>query len=181
MKKYGKYTLLGWSWRVLLGITLTPFLLFALLLLLIYFPPVQKFAVDKTAEILSEEMEMDVTVERVRLAFPLDLEVGGVLAVQDEDTVLDARLLNVSVRALPLFRGEAEVDDVHLYDVKLNTKDLVEAAAIRGSVAELGLDSHSTDLKNGLAVVNKALLRDADLMVVLADSVVEETETQPEE
>ena len=171
MKKYGKYTLLGWSWRVLLGITLTPFLLFALLLLLIYFPPIQKFAVDKTAEILSEEMEMDVTVERVRLAFPLDLEVGGVLAVQDEDTVLDARLLNVSVRALPLFHGEAEVDDVHLYDVKLNTKDLVEAAVIKGSVAELGLDSHSTDLKNGLAVVNKALLRDADLMVVLADSV----------
>ena len=177
MKKYGKYKLLGWSWRVLLGITLTPFLLFALLLLLIYFPPIQKFAVDKTAEILSEEMEMDVTVERVRLAFPLDLEVGGVLAVQDEDTVLDARLLNVSVRALPLFHGEAEVDDVHLYDVKLNTKDLVEAAVIKGSVAELGLDSHSTDLKNGLAVVNKALLRDADLMVVLADSVAEDTTT----
>jgi hypothetical protein len=99
------------------------------------------------------------------------------LAVQDGDTVLDARLLNVSVRALPLFRGEAEVDDVHLYDVKLNTKDLVEAAAIRGSVAELGLDSHSTDLKNGLAVVNKALLRDADLTVVLADSVAEDTTT----
>ncbi|MBO5964481.1 MAG: hypothetical protein J6P96_01065, partial [Bacteroidaceae bacterium] len=78
---------------------------------------------------------------------------------------------------MPLFHGEAEVDDVHLYDVKLNTKDLVEAAAIRGSVAELGLDSHSTDLKNGLAVVNKALLRDADLTVVLADSVAEDTTT----
>ena len=76
MKKYGKYTLLGWSWRVLLGIALTPFLLLGLLFVLVYFPPIQKFAVDKAAGILSEEMDMNVTVERVRLAFPLDLNVG---------------------------------------------------------------------------------------------------------
>ena len=73
MKKYGKYTLLGWSWRVLLGIALTPIFLLLLLFVLIYCPPVQKFAVDKAAEILSEEMGMEVTVENVNLKFPLDL------------------------------------------------------------------------------------------------------------
>ena len=102
MKKYGKYTLLGWSWRVLLGIALTPIFLFLLLFVLIYTPPVQKFAVDKAAEWLSEEMGMEVSVESVHLKFPLDLSMGGILAIHEGDTVLDARELDVSVRALPL-------------------------------------------------------------------------------
>ena len=177
MKTYGKYTLFGWSWRILLGIVLTPIFLFLLLAVLIYLPPVQKFAVDKAAEMLSEEMGMDVTVESVSLQFPLDLSMGGLLAVQDGDTVVAARELDVSVKALPLFELKAEVDGIHLYDAQLNTKDLIEAAVIKGQVAELTLTSHSTDLKNELAVVNKALLRDADLTVLLNDSVPEDTTT----
>ena len=180
MKKYGKYTILGWSWRVLLGIVLTPILLFVLLAVLIYVPSVQKFAVDKAAEVLSEEMGMEVSVENVRLKFPLDLSMGGMLAVQDGDTVLAARELDVSVKALPLFKWQAEGGCLHLYDAKLNTKDLIEAAVIKGQVAELSLASHSTDLKKELAVVNKALLRDADIQVLLNDSVPEDTtESEP--
>ena len=177
MKKYGKYTLYGWSWRVLLGIALTPIFLFLLLFVLIYTPPVQKFAVDKAAEWLSEEMGMEVSVESVHLKFPLDLSMGGILAIHEGDTVLDARELDVSVRALPLLELQAEVDGIHLYDAKLNTKGMIDAAVIKGKLSELSLDSHSTDLKNGLAVVNKALLRDADLQVLLADSVPEDTST----
>lgn len=177
MKKYGKYTLYGWSWRVLLGIALTPIFLLLLLFVLLYTPPVQKFAVDRAAEWLSEETGMEVSVESVHLKFPLDLSMGGVLAVEDGDTLLAARELDISVRALPLLELKAEVDGIHLYDAKLNTKGMIDAAVIKGSMAELSLDSHSTDLKKGLAVVNKALLRDADLQVLLADSVPEDTST----
>ncbi len=197
MKRYGRYTVVGWSWRVLLGVTLTPFLLLLLLLVLVYLPPVQKFAVDKAAEILSSEMKMDVSVERFSLQFPLDVAVGGVLAVQDGDTVLDAGELTISLEALPLLNLEAEVGGIHLHDTKLNTKDLIEAAVIKGSVAELSLDnlhlpllsfvtnseeesgdsvaSHSMDSAKELAVVNKVLLHDADLMILLADTVSEDT------
>ena len=177
MKKYGKYTLLGWSWRVLLGIALTPIFLLLLLFVLIYCPPVQKFAVDKAAEVLSEEMGMDVTVESVCLKFPLDLSMGGILAIHEGDTVLDARELDISVKPLPLLELQAEVDGIHLYDAKLNTKGLIAEAVIKGNLEELSLDSHSTDIKKGNAVINKALLRDADLQVLLNDSVPEDTTT----
>ena len=177
MKKYGKYTLVGWSWRILLGMVLTPIFLLLLLFVLIYVPPVQKYVVDKAAEMLSEETGMEVSVERVCLKFPLDLSMGGVLAVDEGDTLLDARELDVSVRALPLFRLEAEVDGVHLYDAKLNTKGMIDLCVLKGNLAELSLNSHSTDIKNGLAVINEALLRDADLTVILADSVPEDTTT----
>ena len=177
MKKYGKYTLLGWSWRVLLGIALTPIFLLLLLFVLIYCPPVQKFAVDKAAEVLSEEMGMDVTVESVCLKFPLDLSMGGILAIHEGDTVLDARELDISVKPLPLLELQAEVDGIHLYDAKMNTKGLIAEAVIKGNLEELSLDSHSTDIKKGNAVINKALLRDADLQVLLNDSVPEDTTT----
>ena len=177
MKKYGKYTLLGWSWRILLWIVLTPIFLLLLLFVLIYTPPVQKFAVDKAAEILSEEMGMDVSVESVHLKFPLDFSMGGVLAIEEGDTVLSARELDIRVKALPLLEWKAEVDGIHLYDAKLNTKGMMDACVIKGNLAELSLNSHSTDIKNGLAVVNEALLRDADLMVLLNDSVPEDTTT----
>lgn len=177
MKKYGKHTLYGWSWRVLLGIALTPIFLFLLLFVLIYMPPVQKFAVDKAAEWLSEEMGMEVSVESVHLKFPLDLSMGGMLAIQEGDTVLAARELDISVKAMPLFQLKAEVDGIHLYDAKLNTKGLIDAAVVKGNLAELSLNSHSTDIKNEYAVLNKALLRDADLMVLLNDSVPEDTTT----
>lgn len=180
MKQYGKYTILGWSWRILLLVALTPFLLLLLLSVLLYLPPVQKFAVDKACQVLSEEMEMEVTVDNVYLKFPLDLSMGGMLAVKEGDTIVDARELDVSIQAMPLFELKAEVDDVHLYDVKLNTKDLVEACVIKGRLAELGLDSHCTDVSKELAVVNKAIIRDADLVVLLADSVPEDTtESEP--
>ena len=175
MKTFGKHTLIGWSWRILLWVALTPILLFLLLAVLIYVPSVQKFAVDKAAEILSEEMDMQVTVESVHLKFPLDLAMGGMVARQGGDTLLAARELDVSVRALPLFRLQAEVDGIHLYDTKLNTKDLIEACVVRGHVAEVSLNSHSTDLQQELAIINQALLRDADLTVLLADSVPEDT------
>ncbi len=175
MKKYGKYTLIGWSWRILMWIALTPIFILLLLSILIYIPPVQKYAVDKTAEMLSEEMQMEVSVERVALRFPLDLSIGGMLAVQEGDTVVDARALDVSVRALPLFDMRVEVDGIRLSEARINTRNLIDAVAIRGTVRELSLDSHSTDLKNELAVVNKAVLRDADLTVLLADSVPEDT------
>lgn len=177
MEKYGKHTFVGWSWRILLGMVLTPIFVLLLLFVLIYVPPVQKWAVNTAAEILSEEMGMEVSVEHVRLKFPLDLSVGGLLVVEEGDTVLAARELDVSVRALPLFRLEAEVDGVHLYDTKLNTKELISVGVLKGSLAELSLNSHSTDIKNGLAVINEALLRDADLTFLLADSVPEDTTT----
>lgn len=175
MRKYGKHTLIGWSWRILLGIVLTPIFLFLLLSILIYVPPVQKYAVEKAAEVLSEEMGMDVSVGSFSLKFPLHLSMGEVLAVEEGDTVLYAHELDVSVKALPLFKLKAEVDGIHLYDTQFNTKSLIDACVVKGRVAELSLDSHSTDLKQEYAVVNKALMRDADLLILLQDTVPPDT------
>lgn len=156
---------------------LSPVALFVLLTILIYLPPVQRAAVNWASDYLSDEMGMQVTVDEVCLKFPLDLRVGGMVAVQEGDTIVNAEKLDVSVRMLPLLKSEVEVDGVCLYNVHVYTRDLVEACLVKGYVGELGLNSHSTNLDKEEAVLSKVWLKNADLSVVLADSVPEDTTT----
>ena len=62
----------------ILGILLSPILLFVILLILLYLPPVQNWAVDKVASMASESTGMEITVGHVNLSFPLDLAVDDV-------------------------------------------------------------------------------------------------------
>ena len=57
----------------ILGILLSPILLFVILTILLYLPPIQNWAVDKVAAYASEQTGMEITVDNVRLSFPLDL------------------------------------------------------------------------------------------------------------
>ncbi len=177
MKPKGQYGIWGWVWRIALAIVLFPLVLLAVLSALLYIPPVQKWAVDKAADVLSEEMQMQVSVEAIRLKCPLDLSLNGMLAIQEGDTVLDAEELALSIRFMPLFKGEVEVDDIHLTNTKLNTRNLIEACTIKGQVGRLALASHSTSLTDEMAVVNFAELKDADVNISMADSVAEDTTT----
>ena len=59
-----------------IGIFLSPFVLFLLLAVLLYLPPVQNFVVHRVAASLSESTGMNISVSRVRLSFPLDLSVN---------------------------------------------------------------------------------------------------------
>ena len=150
MKKIGRYSILGWVWRIGLGLVLSPLVLLAILSILLYIPPVQKWAVDKAANVLSEEMQMQVSIDAVRLKCPLDLSLNGMLAVQEGDTVLNAEELALSVRFFPLFTGHVEIDDIHLTNTKLNTRELIEACNVKGYVGRLALASHSTSLFAGI-------------------------------
>lgn len=179
-EKGGKRTLKSRIMRTLMWIVLSPVLLFVFLSILIYLPPVQRAAVNWASGYLSEEMGMEVTVDDVCLKFPLDLRMGGMVAVQDGDTILNAEKLDVSIRMMPLFRSVVEIDDVCLYNVGVYTRDMVEACLVKGFVGEMGLNSHVTSLDKEEAVLSKVWLKDADLSVVLADSVPEDTtESEP--
>lgn len=175
MKQLGKHTLFGWGWRILMWLVLTSVVLFVLLALLIYFPPVQKWAVGEAADWLSEEMNMDVKVENVRLKFPLDLSMGGVLAVQEGDTVLSAEELQLSVQPRPLFDGVVNVDEVVLRNADVNTRGLIDAILIKGHVGELAACTHGVDLEKERIVVNDLTLRNSGIYLSLPDTVPPDT------
>mgnify|MGYP000417671389 CR=1 FL=1 len=178
-------------------ILLTPIILFVILMVLLYIPPVQNLIRKQATAIASEATGMDISVERIDLRFPLNLLVRGVQVIQPiqadkqissvpgdslavkqvSDTLLTLESLNVRVQAWPLIRGKVELDEVTVNGVFLNSADLIEGIRIRGVLGRFFLESHGIDLKKEDAVINRVELSDTHMLVVMNDTTTAEPDT----
>ncbi len=70
---------------------------------LVYFPPVQRFAVDKATEILADKTGMQVSVDRFRLRFPLGVSLRGAEVVMPSGDTL-GRVGRLTVNVSPNLR-----------------------------------------------------------------------------
>ena len=161
----------------ILGILLSPILLFIILAILIYLPPMQNWLVDKVAAVASEETGMQISVGRVDLSFPLDLAIDDVCVVQRPDTIADISHAVVDVRLMPLMQGKVVVNQLELNDTRLNTANLIADARVKGSLGRLYVASKGIDLKKETVELNGTRLERAHLDVQLNDSVPEDTTT----
>ena len=100
---------------------LTPIILFVILMVLLYIPPVQNLLRREVTAYASEATGMQIQVERIDLRFPLNLLVRGVEVIQQPDTLLSLESLNVRVQAWPLIKGKVEVDEVTLIQFAVNS------------------------------------------------------------
>jgi len=153
--------------------------LFLLAAVLLYVPAVQDFAVRKTTEALNRSTGLKVSVGQVRLAFPLDLAVHRLVAVDEGDTLVSARAVRIGVEVIPLFCAQANVDGIELYDARIDTKELVGGAHIRGTVGSLKAATRGVGWETQRVRVNRAELRNADLLVCLSDTALDDTTTVP--
>lgn len=159
-----------------LGITVaTPIALFLLLAILLYIPPVQNFAVHQVANYLSGNLGMDVRIDKVRLAFPLDLAVHHMTAVEKGDTLLNADRLRLNVKLMPLFEGRADVDGFELYGLVIDTKSYISDTRIKGHAGQLTAAAHGVDWEKELVNLDHARLHDADIYVTLSDTAQKDT------
>ena len=159
-----------------LGITVaTPIALFLLLAILLYIPPVQNFAVHQVANYLSGNLGMDVRIDKVRLAFPLDLAVHHMTAVEKGDTLLNADRLRLNVKLMPLLEGRADVDGFELYGLVIDTKSYISDTRIKGHAGQLTAAAHGVDWEKELVNLDHARLHDADIYVTLSDTAKKDT------
>ncbi len=156
---------------------LIPAAVISLLALLLYLPPVQNWAVKQFTSVASEKTGLDISVERVRLKFPLDLHVDNVKVLQpndsfpsQKDTIAVIQKMDLDVQFLPLLKKKVEVDGFTLDSVQFNTKDFITSAHVKGKAGRLSLTSHGIDLKQKTIRLNDALLKNADVDVTLTDS-----------
>ncbi len=156
---------------------LTPILLFVLLAVLIYLPPVQNWLVQRVAAVASEKTGMDISVGHVSLSFPLDLAVDDVLVIQQGDTVADISRVVADVQLWPLLSSRVVIDEFLVSQAKLNTLDLIPDLHVQGQVGHLRLASRGIDLSKETAALDGLRLEDADLYVTLSDTAAVDTTT----
>ncbi|MFC2488068.1 MAG: phage tail protein, partial [Alloprevotella sp.] len=159
---------------------LVPIILVLLLVVAVYLPPIQRWAVDKAADTMGQKMGLTVSVGSVRLTPFLDLRLQNVTALDEgQDTVLHTTDLLLDVAFAPLFEGRADIDGFRLRGARVDTKSFVPDAHISGRVGELSAAAHGVAWKEEKVHLDRALLADADLQVTLSDTAKKDTTSTP--
>ena len=99
MKRYVK-----WGGIVLAS----PILLFIIICILLYIPPIQNFIVGKATQYAAEATGMNIQIRRISLSFPLDLVVHDTKVTENNDTILNVSKLTVQIQMLPLFKKQVK-------------------------------------------------------------------------
>ena len=104
------------AWALLTAL-LTPLLM----AMMLYIPPIQRWVVQKAASYASEATGMDIRMDALHIAFPLDLEARGLSVRQDslcdvsiESAIVDLDLRHIfnrsiTVEGIDLSGGNAEI------------------------------------------------------------------------
>ena len=159
-------------------VILIPVILFLLLASLLYIPAIQNFAKNKATAYASRATGMKISVDRVRLSFPLDLTIKEVEVISPSaDTLLHAGSIHASVKLAPLFKKEVVVNAVDIRDVSVDSDSLMQGMYIRGDLGSLTLKADRALLSEEQVTVNDIILSDADIYLALSDTTVTPKDT----
>lgn len=160
------------------GILLSPFILFIILSILLYIPPVQRFAVRTVTEYISENTDTKVSVKSLRLSFPLDLKLEEFqMNDQSNGLLVGVESLIMDLRLTHLLKGQIDVEGITLNQGMVNTQKIIPGVSIQGEVGHFFINSHGIDLKKSDVIVNKVQLDNSNVRILLNDSTSEDTTT----
>lgn len=156
--------------KYLLRGLLLPVALLVLLPTALYVPAVQRWACTRAEEYLSRTLGMELSVERIRLAFPLHLTVDRAVLRDGGDTLLRCGRLDVAIAPLPLLRGELAVRRLELSDLGGRYTDSLAGMDARVEVGNLALRIARINLRKHTLSLFRADLARADVALDLGTS-----------
>ncbi len=158
LKKIMKHTL-----RTLAVLLLVVLLLPALL----YVPAVQDLVRRKAAAYASQALGMELSVERLRLSFPLRLTVEGTLLRDGADTLLRCGRLSLDAALWPLLRREVAVDRFELRDLAARYADSLAGMELRLAAGRFSLEECRVGLRAQRVDLGTVSLSGADISLDL--------------
>ena len=143
--------------KIILWIILVPVILVILVPVLLYIPPVQDWAVGFATEKVSSSTGMDIHVGRLRLSFPLRLNVDDVSVLQAPgDTMVTARRASVAVKLLPLLKGDVAVENLSLDSAFYQMGNSDSAMWLRAHIARGDISTTTIGLKSNAINLDRA-------------------------
>lgn len=151
-------------------------LLFVILIVsLIYVPAVQDYIVPKVLAQVNEGSDMHINLGRLRLSFPLSVELTDVEIMQQGDTMLTLNRANVSVALMPLFKGNVAATGIFADDVffKSGTPDSI--TYMRANLSRLRLDRAVVALTSSHVDAGNIILEGGDISIALKNDTTPPT------
>lgn len=151
--------------KVILGI-----LIFLILLpVLVYIPPVQTLLKDVACSVLKSKSGMDVTIDKFRIRFPLDVSLSGVsVLTAPKDTMVTASEMIANVKLLPLLKSDVQVNELKLVDgyYRMVAPDTSMIMKIRAGLLDVSPGT-SFDLKTMNLNLDKATLKNGRISLLM--------------
>lgn len=175
MKKRSKIYKISKTILVTLSI---PVILFWLLMIMLYMPPVQRFAVRTICKEVSESSGFNIEIGKFHLAFPLKLDISDLMVSRGDTIYADGKHANVNISLLPLLTGEVEVNYVSLEGIRVNTMDLIPDMRMDGEIGFFRAVARNVDPNRELVHLRQLHIHSTSLNIELADTA--STEEEPE-
>lgn len=150
--------------------TLSVILLVILLIpVLLYIPPVQKFAVKIASDLVEKSTGMKIGIGKFRLYFPLDVHLQDVYVLEAKgDTMVRAREAVADVKLLPLLALNVRLNALRLNDgyYRMIAPDSSMVLTVRAGMLEVD-DRSSANIRTSEIILNRTRLRDGHLSLYM--------------
>ena len=144
----------------------------------LYIPAVQDFARKIAVEKVEASTGMKISIDYLRLKFPLKLSLEGVGVVEASgDTMATVGRLGLNVRLLPLLKGDVEIGRAEGDSIFYQMGNRDSVMWLRALVRRFELDASGLELKNNRIEVDRAFLDGGDVSL----RMLPDTTTVPED
>ena len=154
---------------------LTPLFVSLFTAVLLYIPPIQRWAIDQATSYASEKLGMDIRMSRVSISFPLDLELHGLEIEQDGESVAGLGSLVVDLDLMRILFLEFRIEGIELNGLSLDTGNLIETMHINGSIKRLFLKAEQISLLEQNVSLAEASIEGGTVNICLSDTTKQDT------
>lgn len=135
----------------------------------IYIPPVQTWIKDVACRYVKQSTGMDITIDKFRLKFPLDVSLKGVKVIEAQgDTMVVAKEVIADVGLMPLLHLDIDVEKLRLVDGYYRMVSPDSSMIMKIRAGKLDVEPGSVvQIKKSNILLKKALLSDADVQLYM--------------
>ncbi len=141
-------TIIRKIFKVLALTVLAIVLLVSGIILALYSPWLQEELRSRVVEQMNTHEGIEMSLDKFKFGFPLDLTLSGLSLAQQGDTVIAASELTASVSLWPLLKGEAKVSEIKLTDGRFVMGSPDSAMYMTIDARSLDLQPVTVTLKN---------------------------------
>lgn len=146
-------------------------------LALLYVPFVQDWAKEIALAEVNKATGLNISVERLRLLFPLDVAVDDAVVLDEQnDTMVSVGNVTIDISVLPLFKGDVVIDDVSVENCRYRMGDRDSALYLNASVFRLGVKDASINLLKSVVDIADVALDGAKIDLSLKNDTTEKVD-----
>ncbi|MDE6409435.1 MAG: translocation/assembly module TamB [Muribaculaceae bacterium] len=155
--------------RVVLRVLLCLILFILLIPVLLYVPPVQTFIKNIACNMVYKSTGMQISIDRFRLRWPLDVELDNVLVIDaNKDTMVNAKQVIADVKMKPLLKLDVKLNRLKLVDGDYRMISPDSSMILKVHAGLLDVDSKSSaNIRTSEILLNKAYLKDGNLRLYM--------------